>query len=324
MPVSTSGILDAAETVSVGLVAGHGRAVDQRVLVRLTPFHPLLLHQSGVPPRSETQPWWVRSSGWCGMVNRIDPGADHGECRMAIYLIVVLALLLASFVVRRSMLGGSVLFEPLSLTPYVAAYLTGRHERVALTVLSDMVGEGLLHVDGNGRSIVPRDAPINPLWQSVLRGFRGKHQVKVIDLYRRAVREPGIRSFHDESVRLGVLYQPRHRRKIMVVPMAVAVLAVAGIPLTLIEVLSKARAAELILALVVVAIVGIGLSATTPRVTPIGRQALRFIARALSASDRDGSLAVDGQSYRLASYAVATRGVFAIKASSLGQALASG
>ena len=89
------------------------------------------------------------------------------------------------------------------------------------------------------------------------------------------------------------------------------------------RVVSHAAAAGLLLAMLVITIVGIWLSATTPRTTPLGRQALRSIDRTLNDPVGGGSLAVDGRSYRRASYTVATRGAVAIKDTNLGRALPS-
>jgi len=220
------------------------------------------------------------------------------------YLIVLFVVLIGTIVVRRRMLRGPVPPEPVLVDPYLAAYLAGGPDRVTLTVLAEMVDDSQLAVDRRGRvTVVPGDTVRDPMRVAVLRGFRGESRVSADALYRRATRQPEMRAYAEPAVRRGLRYEPAHRRLIMIVPVPLLVLAIGGIALLFAEIRTSGPNILILMPLIIIAGIEAGvLSGTTPTATPVGRQALRHVARHPD-------------------YAVATRGGPAIKDGNLGYAL---
>jgi uncharacterized protein (TIGR04222 family) len=137
---------------------------------------------------------------------------DRPQCigvTVGAYLIVVFVLLIATVLVRRRMLRGPVPPEPVPIDPYLAAHLAGGADRVALTVLAEMVDDDQLAVDRRGRvTVAPGDAVRDPMRVAVLRGFRGESRVGANGLYSRAARQPEMRAYADIAVRRGLCYEP--------------------------------------------------------------------------------------------------------------------
>ena len=240
---------------------------------------------------------------------------------MGVYLIVLLVLLVGAIVVRHRMLRGPVPAEPLLLDPYLAAHLAGGPDRVALTVLAGMVDDGVLEVDKKGRvGILPGDAITDPMRVAVMRGFGGDYRIRATTLYANACRQPEMRGFGDEALRRGLRYEPAHRRLIMLVPLPVGVLAVAGIGLVFVEVAHGPAVASALPLIIVPGVASFMLMGSTPKATPLGRQALKH-ATGLAWHSRTDTVVVDGQPYPKSAYAVATKGSMGIRNENLGKAL---
>lgn len=243
---------------------------------------------------------------------------------MGAYLIVLFVLLVGTLVVRHRMLRGPVPVEPVQIDPYVAADLTGGPDRVALTVLTEMVDEHRLAVDRKGRvTVEPGDAVVDPMRVAVLRGFRDESTVRASTLYHRACRQREMRRFEAPAVQRGLRYEPAHRRMLMLVPLPLAVVAWAGIPLVFVEIASGGPGTLLVIPLIIIiGVVAIMLIGTTPKATPMGRQALKYVTtrsrRAITSRD---AVVVDGRTYSMSAYAVATLGSLAVRDHNLDRAL---
>lgn len=199
---------------------------------------------------------------------------------MGVYLIVLFVLLIGTIMVRRRTLRGPVPPEPVLIDPYLAAYLAGGPDRVALTVLAEMVDDNQLAIDRRGRvTVVPGDTVRDPMRVAVLRGFRGESQVGADALYRRAAHRPEMRAYAEPAVRRGLRYEPAHRRLIMTVPAPLLVLAIAGIALLFVEIRTSGPNILILMPLIIIAGIEAGvLAGTTPTATPVGRQALRHVS----------------------------------------------
>lgn len=242
---------------------------------------------------------------------------------MGAYLIVLFVVLIGTAVLRRGMLRGRVPVEPVPIDPYLAAHLAGGPDRVALTVLTEMVDEHQLAVDGRGRvTIPPGDAISDPMRVAVLRGFQGEAEIRVAKLYQRACRQPEMRGFGEIALRRGMRYEPAHRRLIMVVPLPPAVLAVAGVVLVFVEVGQGPGVVMALPLAIFVGVLSIVLMASTPKATPLGRQALKYATPGFRLHSRSPEVVVvDGRTYAKSAYAVATLGQRGIVDRNLEEAL---
>jgi uncharacterized protein (TIGR04222 family) len=214
---------------------------------------------------------------------------------MVVYLIVLLLVGIGVVGARHGLVGGRVRGRDVPpADPYVTAMLAEGPKRVALTVLCEMVGAGQLAVDKQGRARPMGDAVADPLRQAVLRGFDGQPRLRAQTLWARAARAPEMRLALPESL----LFEPARRRRIALVPVPLAVAAVAGGPV----ILADLPAGLIVVPGVAVVLVSsIALMITTPRATPLGRAVVRSVAKA----HRRGELA--------ASFGVAARGGPAVR-----------
>jgi uncharacterized protein (TIGR04222 family) len=205
---------------------------------------------------------------------------------MVVYLIVLLLVGIGVVGARHGLVGGRVRGRDVpSADPYVTAMLADGPKRVALTVLCEMVDAGQLTVDKQGTARPLSDSATDPLRQAVLRGFDGQPQLRAQTLWTRAARAPEMRLALPESL----LFEPARRRRIALVPVPLAVAAVAGGPV----ILADLPAGLIVVPGVVVVLVSsIALMITTPRATPLGRAVVRGVARAYRRGERPASFGV--------------------------------
>lgn len=248
------------------------------------------------------------------------------------YLIVLLVATTGVLVVRRRMLGGAVPDEVPVVDPHLTAFVAGGRQRLALTVLSEMVDDGELLVDKRGRVTLTPDAEavVDPLRQAMIRAFGGQQRVRASVLLGRARRQREMLGPQDAGQAQGLLYPTEQREQARLVPLILALVGIAGVPLLAILVSSGGPSVLVTSPLVVFALVGgVGLMVITPRGTPMGRAVVRETGRAYDTSSLHGTMFGRGQTvldelpYALSSYGVAVRGSAALHDANLHRALVS-